>query len=175
VNTTCIDNNTLQVNTSYIGEGSANFTLNTSKEIYCINGCVNNACIGTSVSPDTSQIWMVFSVGTAMLLVATILGLPIGQESDIRKGFNFGMVVKYIFFFVGIFLVYLSMGMMRKIGVTYSGDIGISGGMDTAVMTMMITMILFIIVFVVEFFFNTLKFFKEHSMDEMKKKRGEEE
>lgn len=129
--------------------------------IHCPYNCTNSDCAGTSVNSDMNSVWLVYGTGVVLLVLGTILGIPFGriagENRDVKKGFNTTMVVKYIFFFVGLFLVYLSLGMARRTGMVYGSDMGVSSGNDTAVMVMMITIILFLFVFVVEFIFGLLK------------------
>lgn len=175
---TCTSDNILQVNTTYyvtnLTDGRAIATLGTTKNIYCIYNCTNNDCAGSSVSSDMSSVWLVYGTGVILLVLGTILGLPFGrisgENTDVKKGFNTTMVVKYIFFFVGLFLVYLSLGMARRVGMVYGGETAVSSATDTAIIVMMITIILFLFVFVVEFIFSILK-----SMMESRKLKKEDE
>lgn len=162
INRTCLDNETLQINTTYYIETSDGLSeIEVSKNEYCAFGCTNGECEGSSVEGDMAQIWLTFGAGTVMLVLGVVLGLPFGkfagEEKGIKKPFNTTMVVKYIFFFLGFFLVYLSFGMVRRLGSVYGGESNITDAVDTATMTMMITMIVFLIVFVVEFIFYVIK------------------
>jgi hypothetical protein len=142
--------------------------------IHCNYNCTNSDCAGSNVSTDMSSVWLVYGTGVVLLVLGTILGIPFGRISgenkDVKKGFNTTMVVKYIFFFVGLFLVYLSLGMAKRVGTVYGSEGKISDATDTAVMVMMITIILFLIVFVIEFIFGVLK-----SMIESAKFKKEDE
>lgn len=163
VNKSCISDNILQVNNTYYVTNSSGLTqqIDLTKEIYCPYNCTNNDCAGSNISSDMNSVWLVYGTGVVLLVLGTILGLPFGrisgENTDTKKGFNTTMVVKYIFFFVGLFLVYLSLGMARRTGMVYGSEAGISSGNDTAVMVMMITILLFLFVFVIEFIFGLLK------------------
>lgn len=162
VNQSCITYNTLEVNTTnYITTSTGTEQVDLTSHIYCPYNCSNNACIGSNLSSDMGSIWIVYGTGVIFLVLGTVLGIPFGritgENKDVKKGFNTTMVVKYMFFFVGLFLVYLSLGMVRRTGMVYGSDTGVSSANDTAVMVMMITIILFLFVFIVEFIFGLLK------------------
>lgn len=158
VNQTCINDYTLQINsTHWVGSTEINITSIRN----CPYNCTNNECAGSSVEADMSSVWLIYGTGCVLLILGTILGIPFGRiagtNKDTEKTFNTSMVVKYIFFFVGLFLVYLSLGMARRVGQVYGADTSISNASDTAVMVMMITIILFLLVFIVEFVFSIIK------------------
>ena len=158
VNQTCINDYTLQINsTHWVGSTEINITSIRN----CPLNCTNNECAGSSVEADMSAVWITYATGVVLLVLGTILGIPFGrmtgENKDVRKGFNTTMVVKYIFFFVGLFLVYLSLGMARRTGMVYGADSGVSSGSDTSIMVIMITIMLFLLVFIVEFIFGLLK------------------
>jgi hypothetical protein len=162
VNTTCIDDNTLQVNTSYTGTGASDFTINISNEIYCPFGCSNNQCEGSSIQSSMGSIWMVYGTGTIMLVLAVILGLPFGKfaekdDKEMKKPFNTTIVVKYLFFFIGLFLEVLALGMMKRASDVYGSETNITGGLNTAMMVIIITLGLFVFIFVLEFLFGIIK------------------
>ena len=180
INKTCLDNTTLQVNTTYyIDTSSGESEVGVSKNIYCPFGCSNGECEGSSVEGDMSQMWLTYATGTILLILGTIIKLPslgnVQSKSDVIRPNNMMMVVKYIFFFIGFFLVYLSFGMARRIGSVYGGEGNVTDATDTATMVIMITMILFLILFVVEFIFNIIKWIKERSMKNEKSKFETEE
>ena len=142
----------------------------------CSNGCVNNACSGTNISGDMTSVWMIYGIGAVMLILAVVLGLPFGKtDSEINKSFNTTMVIKYMFFFIGLFLIYLSLGMLRRIGITYGGESNITNSVDTVTMIMIWTMILFLFMFMLELTISFLKMMKRRTEIRDKKKRGEEE
>ena len=180
VSKSCISDNVLQVNNTYYITNSSGLTqqIDLTKEIYCPYNCTNNECAGSNMDSDMNSVWMVYGTGVVLLVLGTILGLPFGRMSgennDTKKGFNTTIVVKYMFFFIGLFLVYLSLGMARRSGSIYGSDAGISSANDTAVMVMMITIILFLFIFVTEFIFGLLKSMMESAKLKKEKQWSEE-
>jgi len=101
-----------------------------------------------------------YGVGVSLLTLGTVLGIPYGKlvgREDIRPGVDTTVVVKYSFFFVGFYLMYLSLAMSRRIGALYGGGTNIVGASSTGTMVIMLTMVLFLFVFVIEFIFTVLK------------------
>jgi hypothetical protein len=166
----CIDNQTLNHTYSIISNGVETagwFPQNCT--------CVNNACAGSDSSSDTSQIWMVYGTGVVLLVLAIVLGMPIGhQYEEYKKQFNTTIVVKYLFFFIGLFLVYLSMGMMKRLGMTYGGDQNITNSTTTTTMVMMWTIIIFLFIFMLEFIASIITWINERALKKDRESRGEE-
>jgi len=102
---------------------------------------------------------MVYGIGTVLLVLGTMMGMPFGKFEGKEKisGFDTTLVVKYMFFFVGFFFLYLSLGMTVRLSSVYSGESNITGAVNTATMVVMITMMLFLFIFVVELLFTVLK------------------
>jgi heme/copper-type cytochrome/quinol oxidase subunit 2 len=112
-----------------------------------------------------------------LLVLGTVLGMPtarIMEQDKTKLGFDTTIVIKYIFFFIGLYFVYLSLGMSRRMSTTYGSESTITGATDTAAMVMTITLGLFIFIFVLEFLFTTLKMFKEAAEQKKWGQREEE-
>ena len=126
----------------------------------CTYGCDNTtgACFGSNPTSSVNAMWLTFAVGSLFLVLATVLGLPYGNLTGEKKkaGFDTTIVIKYMFFFVGLYLMYLSMGMAYRNTEIYGGESNIMGGVNTSVMVIMITLILFLFVFFLEFFWTTI-------------------
>ena len=169
----CLDANSLNV-TTVINSGGSDVVISETKN--CTYGCSNGQCGGTNISGDTSSVWLIYGTGTVLLVLGVLLGIPIGnQQKEIKKSFNFSVVFKYIFFFVGLFLVYLSMGMMRRMNTLYGSDANMTSGMEGSINVIVWTMGIFIFIFVVEFIYNLIKYVSEIRIDEKKKKWGNDE
>jgi hypothetical protein len=130
--------------------------------VSCPFGCRpdTGGCFGTDATGSINAMWIIYATGSLFLVLATILGIPYGKMTggeEIKSGFDTTIVIKYIFFFVGIYLMYLSLSMSYRNVNIYGGESGILGGTNTAVMVIMITLILFIFVFVIETLFWILK------------------
>lgn len=165
----CIDSDTMVSNETIQG------TLVTTMQD-CPYGCVNNECSGTNISADTTSIYLTAGAGVVMLVLGVVLGLPIGrQEKEMSKGFNTTIVVKYIFFFLGMFLMYMSMGMTRRLGTVYGSDANITDATDTVTMVMLWISILFLFIFVIEFIAGVIKKVSEIRVEKEKKKYTREE
>ena len=173
----CIDDRTLEINTSiYVYKNSTTPTnITVQKQINCTYACTNGKCEGEIVAGDINAMWLIYATGTVLLILGTILGIPYGKftgQEEIYKGFDTTLVVKYMFFFVGFFLIYLSLGMCRRMEYVSGGEGNVIGATDTATMVIMITMMLFLFIFVIELLFTVLKWWM-HKKDV--EKRGEEE
>jgi len=100
--------------------------------------------------------------------LGTALGIPYGkfsEKEEIMSGFDTTIVVRYMFFFIGFFLIYLSLGMSRRIDSMYGGGANITKATGTSTMVVMITMVLFLIILVVETLFTILKYLGETRLD----------
>lgn len=158
----CIDNRTLEINTSiYVYKNSTTPTnITVQKQVNCTYACTNGKCEGEITAGDTNALWLTYATGTVLLILGTVMGIPYGKftgQEEIRKGFDTTLVVKYMFFFIGFFLVYLSLGMVRRMEFVSGGESNILSATDTAVMVIMITMMLFLFIFVIELLFTILK------------------
>lgn len=171
------------LNSTHIEE-SYNFTLtengaSTDYVFYqlleCTNGCSNNKCNTTESSVDMNSVWLVFAIGISLLVMGTLLGMPFGKLSGkevVGKWFDTQMAVRYLFFFVGIFFLYLSLTMARRIGADYGGIGDVTSATDTATMVTLITIVLFLFLFIVETLFYIVKRIGDANL---KKKYGERE
>jgi hypothetical protein len=154
----CEDNTTLGITYNFTFAGSFyNYFMNKTCQFGCNN--VTGDCYGTNGTSSTNAMWITFAAGTIFLSFGVILGIPYGKLSGEEKlrGFDTTIVVKYLFFFVGLFLMYLAMSMSYNNVNLYGGENNILGGVNTTIMVMMITLLLFIVVFVLEFIFFTMK------------------
>lgn len=142
---------------------------------HCTNNCTNNKCEATDIRANITPVWFVYGLGTLLLSLGTLLGIPFGkfagkeEEFETRKefkgGFDTRMVVRYMFFFVGFYLLYLSGSMARRISYAYGGRGDVTSATGTATLVMMITMVLFLFVFVIESLFSILKWMGERKME----------
>jgi hypothetical protein len=127
----------------------------------CPFGCnsATGTCNGTNDVGSENAMWLTYATGSIFLVLGTILGIPYGKLSgeEKLKGFDTTIVVKYLFFFVGLMLMYLSFGMASRNVSIYGGEANILGGVNTSLLVIMITFVLFIAIFVIEFFFYTLR------------------
>lgn len=182
-NITCLSDKILQVNTTYYINRTGNVTpIEISKEIYCPYDCTNGTCEGTSPESSTSSVWIVYGIGTVMLILGTAIALfgrfmklggeVGGEKTGLSKYIDTTMIVKYMFFFIGLFLLYLSLGMARRTASVFGSETNIISGVDTATMVVMLTIGFFLIVFLVEFLFSILNMYREWTI---RKKWGERE
>jgi len=142
----------------------------------CTNNCTNNKCNATEHEVDTMAMWLVYASGAMLFILGVIMGVPYGKlvgKEDIRPGWDTTTVVRYIFFFVGFLLVYLSLAMASRLSSVYGGDANITGAADTAVMVMQLTLVLFLFVFFIELIFYTLDYYMKSGHDKKWKMRGE--
>jgi sterol desaturase/sphingolipid hydroxylase (fatty acid hydroxylase superfamily) len=145
--------------------------------VSCPFGCRpdTGGCFGTDASGSINAMWITFAVGSLFLVLGTMLGIPYGKltgEEDMKPGFDTTIVIKYIFFFVGLFLMYLSLGMAYNNVNIYGGESHTLGGVNTTVLVIMITLILFVVVLFIETLFYILK--RSFTLKE-KEKWGERE
>jgi hypothetical protein len=173
---TCYNNVTSFTNMTIGGSSSNTFSYYTN----CPSGC-NNAtgtCNGTNGSASINGMWLTFAIGSLFLVLGTVLGIPYGKmtgEEEIRGakgGFDTTIVIKYIFFFVGLFFIYLSLSMAYNNVNLYGGEQNTLGGINTTLLVMIIVTVLFLFVFVIEILFWALK--KSFTLKE-EKKWGEQE
>lgn len=130
----------------------------------CLYNCSNSSgtCYGSDKEGDTMQMWMVFGLGAFLLTLGTVLGIPYGYlagKGRIDK-FDTRMVVRYLFFFVGFYLTYLSLGIARRIGANYGGVYEITGATEATINVMTWVLMLFAFMFVLEFMFTTFGMWK---------------
>jgi len=140
----------------------------------CTNNCTDNKCNAMEPRVDINAMWVTFGAGLSFLLIGMALGMPFGKfvgKEEITAGWDTTIMVRYIFFFIGFYLVYLSFGMSRRVSAIYGGDANITDAASTATMVMRITMTLFLIVMMVETVFYILKYYQESSYS---KKWGEQ-
>jgi hypothetical protein len=138
----------------------------------CNLGC-NNAtgvCYGSDSSSSNSSMWITFAVGSIFLTLGCFLGMPYGKlsgQENIKGGFDTTIVIKYVFFFVGLFFMYLSLSMSYSNVNLYGGTTNTLGGINTTTLVMAIIVVLFLFVFVIELIFHALK--KSFAIKEEKK------
>jgi len=166
----CLNNTHLQISWDFdltVAGSTTNYTYTQTHN--CTYGCNNDRCEGTASDADLSMAWFVFAVGGVLLVLGTVLGLPFGRfaEKKTDRPFDTTMVIKYIFFFVGLFLMYSSLSMIRRAGILYGAESDVVDAVDVATMVIMITIILFLFIFVIEFIFGFLK----QMMDSAKEKK----
>ena len=154
----CYDENTSATN--FILSGSLNNTFNYYTN--CPFGCNNDTglCNGTNDSSSNNAMWITYATGSIFLILGTILGIPYGKltgEEKIKTGFDTTIIIKYMFFFVGLFLMYLSLSMASRNVNIYGGESNILGGINTSVLVIMVTMVLFLFIFIIEILFYFLK------------------
>ena len=157
-----------------------NFTLSgtSNQSIYyyqtCQFGCDNTTgdCSGIDSSSSINAMWITYATGALFLVLGTVLGIPYGNKT---KGFDTTIVVKYSFFFIGLFLMYLSLSMSYRNTQIYGGESNILGGVNTSIMVIMITLLLFLFIFFVELFFGTIKTMWESRKAEKWQEREESE
>lgn len=134
----------------------------------CTAGCNDNRCEATNIEADTSLMWIVYLTGVVLLSIATFLGIPFGKlvgKEDVVEGWDTRLVPRVLFFFIGLYLVYLSLGMSRRIGTMYGAESDVAAAGGVAALVMSTTIILFLFVFVLDFWFGFLKGFIEEVRD----------
>jgi len=127
----------------------------------CTHGCLNDVCAATSPDTDMTSMWVICIIGIVLLVLGTVQGIPYGKlvgKEDIKGRFDTTMMVRYVFFFVGFYLMYLSLGMATGIESTYGGSPNAIGGTNAATMAITIVSVLFLFIFVIEVFFVALQF-----------------
>jgi len=175
VNETCLNSSHLYVSFEYILDvdgTSTTYKFNQTHE--CTNNCTDNRCDAMDASVDMSSMWVTFGAGLMFLVLGTALGVPFGKmvgKEDIRSGWDTTMMGRYIFFFIGFYLVYLSFGMSRRVSAIYGGDENITSAASTATMVMRITMSLFLIMMFVETVFYVLQYYQQSSYNRKWKMR----
>ena len=156
VRETCL-NDTHKVETfEYVmTEDGVTTTYNYTQTHLCLYNCSNSSgrCAGTDREADSTMMWLTYASGVVLLILGTALGIPYGKlmQREEIKGFDTMMVVRYMFFFVGFYLVYLSLGMSSGLARLYGGGTDIIGAMDTSAMIITFTLVLFLFMFVIEF------------------------
>lgn len=164
VNETCLDANTLFVSFEYNLDVDGENTIYKWNQTHeCTNECSDNKCNVMDAGVDMSAMWITFVAGLIFLVIGTIMGVPFGKivgKEEITAGWDTTMMVRYIFFFIGFYLVYLSFGMSRRVSAVYGGDENITDAAGTATMVMRITMTLFLIMMFVETLFYILKYYQ---------------
>jgi len=177
VNETCLNDTHLYVTFEYtLDVNGAETTYIYNQTHQCTNNCTNNKCVGTAYAVDMTSVWLVYGVGVSLLVLGTALGVPFGKlvgKEDISPGWDTTTMVRYVFFFVGFLLVYLSLSMASRISSIYGGDANVIGAANTAVMVMQITLVLFLFVFFIELIFFVLKYYIKSEYDKKWSMRGE--
>jgi len=137
-------------------------TINYTQLHQCQFNCTVGSCAGIDREADTLQMWIVFGLGAFLLTLGTALGIPYGYLANKEKieGFDTKMAVRYLFFFVGFYLMYLSLGIARRIGYTYGGVADITGAMETTISVMTWVLLIFAFLFVIEFIITALGMWK---------------
>jgi len=176
VNETCLNQSHLLVTFEYSLDVDDTVTVYKYSQIHeCTNNCTDNKCDAMDASVDMNAMWITFGAGLLFLVLGAAMGIPFGKivgKEEITAGWDTTIMVRYIFFFIGFYLVYLSFGMARRVSAIYGGDENITGAASTATMVMRLTMTLFLLVMFVETLFYIIKYYQESSYS---KKWGERE
>ena len=127
----------------------------------CERNCTNGQCESTYSEGDVSMMWMVYGTGVTLLILGTFMGnlfqrLFRGHE-QLVEGFSTQSIVKFIFFFAGLYLINMGMGMASGISSEYGGSTLVSGGMISVINVMSWSLFIFLFVFIVEFLYSLLK------------------
>lgn len=174
---TCVNGTHIKrVTDIYACDGTGCEYFNSTETSLCRQNCTSDQCTGEEPKVDMAAMWLTFSAGFGFLILGTVLGVPFGKlvgKEDIRPGWDTTTIVRYMFFFIGFFLVYLSLSMGSRLGTVYAGDENIIGAVDTSVMVMLITMLLFLFVFFVEIIFYVLNYYMKSEYDKKWKMRGD--
>ncbi|MBK5093183.1 MAG: hypothetical protein JJE48_06680 [Actinobacteria bacterium] len=126
----------------------------------CANNCTSNRCEGTDVSADMMQAYMVGGLGIFLLLLGVWLGMPYGKVAgteQIKPMWDVQIVIRYMFFFLGLYFVYMSMAMVRRVGDVYGAHSDVVDATGVAVLVLSIVLYLFLIVFITDVLFYILK------------------
>lgn len=159
----CLDSSTLMENFSTNGS-QVNLTFT------CPHGCVNDRCSGTDAQVDLQTMWMIWAVGTVMLIISIVLGLPTGQITQGTGFLDMKAVVRYLFFFIGFMFVYFAFGTAAGIISTYGGSTGATAAADTATMVCLWTLVIFLFIFMVEMTFSAMEWLKTQKLEKKEKK-----
>lgn len=167
-NTTCISNNSVQMNTTYYVDISGNVTaINLTKEVYCEYGCTNGQCQGSNLGNESTSVWLTYAAGVTFMLIGIVLGAPYQKLSGQEKPELTVTAVRYLFFFAGLFIIYNAFAMGSGMGRIYGMASGIQGAMDTNTIVILITIVLFLFMFAIDFLAMVFNW-TSHSAEEKK-------
>lgn len=135
-------------------------TFNYTQLHKCETNCSSGECTGTYEEGDRMSMWMVYGVGMVLLIIGTFMGKLFNRvfsgESSPLKLLSIENGIKFVFFFAGLFLINLAMGMGRGIVTEYGGSTTVMQGMFTVNAIISWTMYIFLFVFLLELFFSVM-------------------
>lgn len=165
VNETCLDNVSIRIHYNYTEcVADACTSQNFTQIQECSNNCTNDRCIGIDKEGDVAGMWITYATGSLFLILGTALGIPYGKfvkKEDMTFDWDTTMVIRYVFFFIGFYLMYLSLGMATRISSFYSGDTNIVGALSTSTTVITLTMLVFLFIFVLETLFFIIRIMGE--------------
>jgi len=174
VKESCLNATHLELTYEYqlITDGASSL-LNYTQIHHCTNNCTLDKCLGMFDEGDITSVWVIAAIGGILLILGTWLGIP---RADIPETTRTGLissrdVAKYLFFFAGFYLMFLSLGTASRMGSMYGSDANVTRAMNTAVMVINWILYMFLFIFVLEFAASILKWMDNLRKSEMSGRR----
>lgn len=174
----CVDNATLRINqTYYVNNDGTQTEIWIANDEPCPFGCSDGKCDGSNIESESMGVWLTYGTGAILLILGTAMGLLARKQTDPNdesRGFDLTMVARYMFFFIGLFLLYMSYGMANRLGIVYGMESNVTSSLNTTGIVILITILLFLFMFSLEVLVLALRYFKESGRQKKREDYGED-
>lgn len=147
--------------------GGEVITYNYTQIQLCSFNCTSGKCAGTNHAVDSTSAVIVFVGGFVFMIMGMLFfGTPLGlMAGNAPVSWDTRLVARYLFFFVGLYLVFLGSSMFNRVNMTYGATAGITGAENAATIMLSIMIIAMLFFTVVDLMLAIVKWIGQERYD----------